>query len=505
MKTLTARHGQSRSVLILFLCALLSGPLWAHAQLLEVQWSPNPSTEQAPQTLRLLFNEPIEPLSLRLIGSQGDLELPAWQHQAERLEQSLPELPPGHYWLTWRVRSVDGHVVSGDLPWQWGEHQQQEWQLPQEPGNWRTVAWPGWLLAASTLLLMLYLVGNCLLLLSGLPVRPWFGLPLPLLVGFQAWWQAGGHEIQWRAPVLLAIAWLLYRLAYSSYPKLAAMLVSGLLLTAVIGQGHSAVWPLWLQLVYGLHWLLAALWLAALAHLCRSLPNLDQAALSQWLRQFSQRAWWLLLLALAAGSALLWQQSWPWQANSYSGLLLLKLGLLSMILMLAAWHRWALLPALVAWQRTNADLTWTDLRRRAAISLHLELGLLVIMLLVTAIMAQQPPRLITPLQATQPEPLASGGRVGQGSVSPWDYWWHWREQDGQWQLRMGFSQEQRAIRPEAVELRLWLQDQELSLEHQWQGSVLQASLPPLASEQLELEIRWLRNDFAWSSLQWQLP
>ncbi|HWU18640.1 MAG TPA: copper resistance protein CopC [Devosia sp.] len=69
-------------LLVLTLLLALIAPVsaaWAHAQLLSTDPAANAVLESAPQAVRLHFNEPVSPLAISLIGSDGaeDAEMPA--------------------------------------------------------------------------------------------------------------------------------------------------------------------------------------------------------------------------------------------------------------------------------------------------------------------------------------------------------------------------------------------------------------------------------------------
>ena len=71
---------------------------------------------QAPPAVTLIFNEPVSPVSLKLVGDSGHtLELRA-EVSGEALIVTLPQsLPQGTHLLSWRVISTDGHPVGGSL------------------------------------------------------------------------------------------------------------------------------------------------------------------------------------------------------------------------------------------------------------------------------------------------------------------------------------------------------------------------------------------------------
>src|SRR5699024_303408 len=107
---------------ILFVLCVLAALLWtsgasAHASLV-ASTPPNQALLQgAPAQARLLFNEPVSPLALKLIAPDGSThDLRQVQTIPNGLLLSLPELTrQGTYALSWRVISADGHPVGGTV------------------------------------------------------------------------------------------------------------------------------------------------------------------------------------------------------------------------------------------------------------------------------------------------------------------------------------------------------------------------------------------------------
>lgn len=98
-------------------------PAWAHAQLLSSDPIAGAVLPQAPESVRLMFNEPVSPLLIRWldpkdkpltfgapISRDGGLEIPA-----------PSSLPAGTHLITARVISLDGHAVSVSLTFSIGQ------------------------------------------------------------------------------------------------------------------------------------------------------------------------------------------------------------------------------------------------------------------------------------------------------------------------------------------------------------------------------------------------
>jgi methionine-rich copper-binding protein CopC len=95
----------------------------AHASLVKSVPARRAVLTRPPDRVQLWFNEPIEPRFSRVsvwnaAGQQVDLsDLRVDPGNPKLLSVGLPaSLPPGAYAARYRVLSVDGHVVEGELP-----------------------------------------------------------------------------------------------------------------------------------------------------------------------------------------------------------------------------------------------------------------------------------------------------------------------------------------------------------------------------------------------------
>lgn len=93
------------------------GTAWAHAQLLSAVPAENAVLEAAPTRATLTFNEPVSPLTLKLIGPDGSaLDVTAQTSGGEIVSVELPsDIPSGTHVLSWRVVSSDGHPIGSSL------------------------------------------------------------------------------------------------------------------------------------------------------------------------------------------------------------------------------------------------------------------------------------------------------------------------------------------------------------------------------------------------------
>jgi copper transport protein len=101
---------------LLFILAHPSAAL-AHASLLAADPADGAALATAPATLTLSFNEPVEPIAIRLVDGQGIASTVTQisRDGANLILTSPVELAQGAHVLSWRVVSADGHPIGGSL------------------------------------------------------------------------------------------------------------------------------------------------------------------------------------------------------------------------------------------------------------------------------------------------------------------------------------------------------------------------------------------------------
>jgi methionine-rich copper-binding protein CopC len=126
------RNWSASAALLLIACLVLSsaGPVWAHAELVESEPSGGDVLAEAPEQVRLRFDEPVrfeesggsEPSPLDPIkvyseeGTRVDKsDTRASPADPEVLIVDLKKLSDGVYGVDWGVTSEDGHVIDGAL------------------------------------------------------------------------------------------------------------------------------------------------------------------------------------------------------------------------------------------------------------------------------------------------------------------------------------------------------------------------------------------------------
>jgi methionine-rich copper-binding protein CopC len=100
---------------------LAPGSAWSHATLVRSSPARRTVLSQSPEQAQLWFNEPVEPRFSTVSvwdagGTRVDLENAGVStDDPKRLSVGLRPLRPGRYIIKFRVLSVDGHVVEGDV------------------------------------------------------------------------------------------------------------------------------------------------------------------------------------------------------------------------------------------------------------------------------------------------------------------------------------------------------------------------------------------------------
>jgi copper transport protein len=432
---------------------LPAAPAAAHASLIDTDPVDGAVLPQAPDQVVFTFNETVrltgQPITVYDADGQR-VDSTATASGPEVTVVPREELTDGTYVVGWFVLSADGHPVSGSLTFSVGERSDVVAAPPAAPESSQAV------LAASGALHVLMYVG--LLLAAG------FGFFVALILPGSFAGQRPRARIRLvtrvaavtsmasavalvpvasvRAQALeladlvsafdpgLVVADLLLAgllvlglgavLAVLSdappTPRARAVLLAGGLVAAVAPSvaGHTRAYQPELLLVAtdALHLMAGATWLGGLAGLVLTLRDLAGrerlAALT--LARFSGLAAGLLLAVATTGTLLSWRilGGWaPFLDTIYGGLLLAKLGLVLVVVMVAAWNRWRLLP------QVSRAAGFADRGRTAGMvqrAVSVEMVLLVSALGVTGFLVDQSPR---------PAPVAvPAGRTGveQGSL-----------------------------------------------------------------------------------------
>jgi copper resistance protein C len=119
----TRRHRRLARTLAIAVAASLAtaSVAWGHAVLVRSSPANRAVVAQAPSRVQLWFNERIEPAYARLtiVDAQkvpiDSGEVIVGPEDPRLLAVALPALEPGQYTARYRVLSVDGHIVEGEV------------------------------------------------------------------------------------------------------------------------------------------------------------------------------------------------------------------------------------------------------------------------------------------------------------------------------------------------------------------------------------------------------
>lgn len=425
---------------------LLVAPAAAHAVLVESSPADGAAVSPAPFRVTLRFNEPVAPISIRLLDGAGH-ELPPAAPPSARdatIEVPLPgSLANGWYLISYRVTSQDSHPVAGSVAFRIGldDTEAPRPMLDTKRGERADAALAlGWLLRAVHFGGLLLAAGLSMhLALGGVPASARRS-SLRLMVGAAAAGIAaatllvgiGGVELEGGelASLLTASPW--QRGADSSIGSSAGLAVLGLLGViagaradeasdarliriggAMLGlasptlTGHaSTASPAWLMApIVLIHTATAAFWLGGLWPLWHVVTHGPTADALASLLAFSRRATvavaWLIGAAVIVSIVQLARAD-AFIDTRYGLLLIAKIGGVAGLVGLAGFNRWRLTPRL-----SRGDGAATRVLKR---SIAAELALFSVVIALTAgLGSTPPPRAAPPPTSTLSLDASAGG------------------------------------------------------------------------------------------------
>lgn len=150
---LEKRYAARALTVLLFCCLLFSSPasVSAHAYIVASSPGENEVLEEAPASVSITFNEPIENAfhSLQVTDPSGQQAVIGESriddaNPARLIADLRPELPEGIYTVNYKVLSSDGHAITGTFPFIIGDAAAKH-NLPasNEFGSGGTDDWPG--------------------------------------------------------------------------------------------------------------------------------------------------------------------------------------------------------------------------------------------------------------------------------------------------------------------------------------------------------------------------
>lgn len=369
----------ARALLLLLLMALIPSTAFAHASLIASDPPDGALLMRAPATVTLTFNEPVVPLTIRIVdGSGAATAITDIRRDGARLILTPPAASrEGARVVSWRVMSADGHPVGGSLTFWIGQRGNvasltvrsddmvlrgaiwlarivvylglfvgvggaffTAWIGPHDAAVMRRI---GVAVSVAALVALALSVG-----LQGLDA---LGSPLSSLMSNGDAWAIGvrgsfGHAVGFAAVALL-LAVLSFRLSTSfrRATALLALIGAGLALAAT---GHAAsAQPRYLTMpAVFLHGVSLAFWIGALLPLAVAMRRRREQAVGM-LMEFSRAIPFAVAALLVSGLLLATIQLERLDAlwsTDYGRVLTIKLALVAALLLLALWNRLWLTP-----------------------------------------------------------------------------------------------------------------------------------------------------------------
>jgi copper transport protein len=393
--------------------ALAASDALAHAALVGSEPADGDVVAQAPASVVLSFDEPVSPVAVRLLDHSGTATAISASASGATVTAPLPAgLRDGPYLLSYRVASSDSHPVGGSVAFAIGSGSASLAPVAADAGA-AAAAWRGAVRIVHDLALVIAAGGALFALL----VRPFprQAVLLPLaaaiaaaaalvsvmldgaaLAAASAWdlaaWRAGVATTRGAAAgVAIAAAVAINWGALRPANRAAAWHLGAGALLAVASfafTGHAAaVVPRTLGAgVVLVHMLGAAFWAGALVALLLILRAASATVAAAALTRFSSRGALAVALIVLGGTAFaVLELDAPRQLvlSDYGRWIIVKLALLAALLVLAAWNRFRLLPA----------LTRGDARAARALrgTVTAEIVLVSLAIGAAALLAQTPP------------------------------------------------------------------------------------------------------------------
>lgn len=405
-----------RAFLLLLLMVLLPSTAFAHASLIGSDPPDGALVMRAPATVTLTFNEPVSPLTIRMVDANG---APTTVTDIRRDGARLILTPPsisgdGARVVSWRVMSADGHPVGGSLTFWVGERgnvasltvRSDDAVLRGAIWLMRIVVYLGLFVGVGGAFFTAWIGPHdaAVIRRTGVAVSAAALVALALSVGLQGLdalelplsslsngdaWTVGvrgsfGHAVSFTAAaLLLAILSYCVSLPFRRATALIALVGVGLALAAT---GHAAsAQPTYLtKPAVVLHGVSLAFWIGALLPLAVAMRGPREMAVGM-LMQFSRTIPFAVAALLASGLLLAIIQLERLDAlwtTAYGRVLAIKLAQVAALLLLALWNRLWLTP------RIGNDGQARRLMRR---SIFAELVLVVAILGVVGLWRFTPP------------------------------------------------------------------------------------------------------------------
>ena len=433
------------AVLALFLAA---PPAAAHATLISTDPVEGEVLPETPDVVTFTYDERVSLTddSIQVFDAAGEPVDSTAKGEDEVVTADLPDdLENGTYVVAWRVVSADGHPISGSLTFSIGAPSENV-VAPDVGGDAaagteadlgiaQALGYAGLLVAAGLAVFCAWMLGDVrpapetvarlrrlqrsasVLAIGAAAV----GVPLAgayqLGLGMQGLTDPGAYDLDLVGDDVLVLALQAVGLILALVlrdRRVPVTVAAALAVCSPALVGHTKAYepvPL-LVVTDALHLGTGAVWLGGLIGLAITLPAIrgrrrDAGAL---VSRFSSIAAGVLALLVASGTLSGWRIVGSWGNlfhTTYGRLLLVKVGIALVVMAIAAWNRWRLLPRLSGAIGHDAGVVAVGLVRRTVV---VEACLLLAVLGVTGFLVNQPPR-------EQPEAAAPApGRVESAVV-----------------------------------------------------------------------------------------
>jgi len=396
---------QALWAMLMLLTALIPSAAFAHASLIGSDPSDGALVMRAPNVLTLTFNEPVAPLTIRIVDASGTATaITDIRRDGAQLILTPPSIPgDGARVVSWRVMSGDGHPVGGSLTFWVGERSNiASLTVRSDDTVLRGAIW----LARIVIYLGLFVGvggafftawigphGAAMMRRTGVAVSMAALIALALSVGLQgldalglplaslthgAAWTSGARGSFGHAMAIAASALLLGLVSFwgaARMPRALSVLALAGVGASLAATGHAATAPpksLMTAAVF-LHGIGLAFWIGALLPLAIALRQPDKAAVGILMR-FSRVIPLAVVVLLASGLLLAIIQVERFEAlwtTVYGRVLATKLALVAALLLLALWNRLWLTPRI-----GKDDRAGRTLRRSIAAELMLVVAIL---------------------------------------------------------------------------------------------------------------------------------
>lgn len=405
-------------------------PAMAHAQLLETSISEGEVLEDAPKEIRLVFNEDVLPVegTFRIFDSNSSEILLSTSVADSIVVVAVPEeLPEGSYVFSYRVVSADGHPVSGTISFSVGEvsvsppieilEEEQvipstlllqiftalqyllllwlagivffnAFVLPKDSRINEASKRVDFILKIILLLVSLLLIPITGLRTLGLGVEMIFSLPWVTSVSAQVLIQSGAII------AALVITFIVGSLGASKAKQYIPILAFALALVSLVFVGHTqTVEPVILLMTADIgHVLAGAFWLGGVVSLSRIFVhhNFENQDLIKILYRFSGYAIISAALLALSGFVMAWAITgdlFTTLESSYGVTLSLKLFIVLVVVVIAIYNRFKLLPALKETHESEVSHT----RKLLVDSVKMEAALLALVIVITGFLTSLNP------------------------------------------------------------------------------------------------------------------